>query len=138
MLEGQSSEGVEQSEGSGGSARFRGRADRPNSVSCNSPCNKRLNLASQQTQARTVATHDATSPTHLMMPMLASFFGALAAQAPTTSTPLTCATPIDFALVLDESYSMNRWKNDPPGPNYMDGPDGAKALAKELVRHAAI
>ena len=73
-----------------------------------------------------------------MMPMLASFFGALAAQAPTTSTPLTCATPIDFALVLDESYSMNRWKNDPPGPNYMDGPDGAKALAKELVRHAAI
>ena len=78
---------------------------------------------------------DATSPTHLM---LASFFGALAAQAPTTSTPLTCATPIDFALVLDESYSMNRRKNDPPGPNYMDGPDGAKALAKELVRHAAI
>ena len=45
---------------------------------------------------------------------------------------------IDFALVLDESYSMNRWKNDPPGPNYMEGPDGAKALAKELVRHAAI
>ena len=50
----------------------------------------------------------------------------------------SCAMPIDFALVLDESYSMNRWKNDPPGPNYMDGPDGAKALAKELVRHAAI
>ena len=82
-----------------------------------------------------------------MMPMLASFFGALAAQAPTTSTPLTCATPIDFALVLDESYSMNRWKDDNGRkeqdegigqPNYMDGPNGVKALAKELVRHAAM
>ena len=69
------------------------------------------------------------------MPMLASFFGALAAQAPTTSIPLTCATPIDFALVLDESYSMNR---RPDGPDFMGGPKGVKAFAKELVRHAAM
>ena len=46
-----------------------------------------------------------------------------------------CATPIDFALVLDESYSMNR---RPDGPDYMDGPNGVKALAKELVRHTAM
>ena len=59
--------------------------------------------------------------------------------SPTPPSPKPpCAAPIDFALVLDESYSMNRWKNNPPGPNYMDGPNGAKALAKELVRHAAI
>ena len=45
-----------------------------------------------------------------------------------------CSTPIDFALVLDESYSMNRRD----GPNYMDGPNGVKALAKGLVRHAAL
>ena len=35
-----------------------------------------------------------------------------------------CATPIDFALVLDESGSM---KND------IEGPGGLKAFAKELV-----
>ena len=45
-----------------------------------------------------------------------------------------CATPIDFVLVLDESYSINRDN----GPNYMDGPNGVKALAKELVRHTAM
>ena len=58
-----------------------------------------------------------------------------------------CAAPIDFALMLDESYSMNRWKDDNGRkeqdegigqPNYMDGPNGVKALAKELVRHAAM
>ena len=51
---------------------------------------------------------------------------------PTTPPPSPkppCATPIDFALVLDESGSM---KND------MEGPDGLKAFAKKLVRHAAI
>ena len=100
------------------------------------PLQLALKLGLTTTQAPILATSaDAAAPTHLM---LASFFGALAAQAPTTSTPLSCATPIDFALVLDESYSMNRWKNTPPGPNYMDGPDGVKALAKELVRHAAM
>ena len=55
------------------------------------------------------------------------------AALPAPSPP--CATPVDFALVLDESYSMNR---QPDGPNYMDGPNGVKALAKELVRHAAM
>ena len=45
-----------------------------------------------------------------------------------------CATPVDFALVLDESYSMNREK----GPDFMNGPNGVKAFAKELVRHAAM
>ena len=55
--------------------------------------------------------------------------------------------PIDFALLLDESYSMNRWKDDNGRketdeginqPNYMDGPNGVKEFAKELVRHAAM
>ena len=40
-----------------------------------------------------------------------------------------CATPIDFALVLDESGSMS---------NVMEGDDGLKAFAKELVRHTAM
>ena len=53
--------------------------------------------------------------------------------APPSPKP-PCATPIDFILVLDESYSINRDN----GPNYMDGPNGVKALAKELVRHAAM
>ena len=66
--------------------------------------------------------------------------------APPSPKP-PCATPIDFVLVLDESYSMNRHKDDTGReeqdeginqPNYMDGPDGVKALAKELVRHAAM
>ena len=53
---------------------------------------------------------------------------------PPPSPPPPCATPVDFALVLDESYSMNR--ND--GPDFMNGPNGTKAFAKELVRHAAL
>ena len=40
-----------------------------------------------------------------------------------------CATPIDFALVLDESGSMK--KPDPDGS--MEGPGGLKAFAKQLV-----
>ena len=54
------------------------------------------------------------------------------AALPAPSPP--CATPVDFALVLDESYSMNR--NN--GPDFMNGPDGVKAFAKELVCHAAM
>eukprot|EP00964_Phaeocystis_antarctica_P041807 scaffold23937_cov44-Phaeocystis_antarctica.AAC.1 len=54
-------------------------------------------------------------------------------SAPPSPKP-PCATPIDFVLVLDESYSINRDN----GPNYMDGPNGVKAFAKELVRHAAM
>ena len=54
------------------------------------------------------------------------------AALPAPSPP--CATPVDFALVLDESYSMNREK----GPDFMNGPNGVKAFAKELVHHAAI
>ena len=50
-------------------------------------------------------------------------------SAPPPSPKPPCATPIDFALVLDESGSM---KND------MEGPDGLKAFAKKLVRHAAM
>ena len=75
-----------------------------------------------------------------------------------------CNTSIDFVLVLDESYSINRWKDDLGRandsslyselsstdrvvreqaiginqPNYMDGDNGVKALAKKLVRHAAM
>ena len=55
------------------------------------------------------------------------------AALPAPSPP--CATPVDFALVLDESYSMNR---RPDGPDFMGGPKGVKAFAKELVRHAAM
>ena len=54
------------------------------------------------------------------------------AALPAPSPP--CATPVDFALVLDESYSMNREK----GPDFMNGPNGVKAFTKELVRHAAM
>ena len=50
-------------------------------------------------------------------------------STPPPSPKPPCATPIDFALVLDESGSMN---------NDMEGPNGLKAFAKELVRHAAI
>ena len=73
-------------------------------------------------------------------------------QPPPPSPP--CNTSIDFVLVLDESYSINRWKDDlgrAEGraefreqavginePNYMDGDNGVKALAKKLVRHAAM
>eukprot|EP00964_Phaeocystis_antarctica_P121111 scaffold84814_cov36-Phaeocystis_antarctica.AAC.1 len=56
---------------------------------------------------------------------------------PPPSPKPPCATPIDFALVLDESYfsySMNR----KDGPNFINGPNGTKAFAKELVRHAAL
>ena len=53
---------------------------------------------------------------------------------PPSSPPPPCATPVDFALVLDESYSMNRQN----GPDFMNGPKGVKAFAKELVRHAAM
>ena len=61
---------------------------------------------------------------------------------PSTPPPPSppCNTSIDFALVLDESYSINRV--DASGvrqsPNYMDGDDGVKGLAKLLVRHAPI
>jgi len=43
---------------------------------------------------------------------------------PPPSPKPPCATPIDFALVLDESGSMQP---------FMEGPDGLKAFAKELV-----
>ena len=49
--------------------------------------------------------------------------------SPPPSPKPPCATPIDFALVLDESGSMN---------NDMEGPNGLKAFAKELVCHAAM
>jgi len=49
--------------------------------------------------------------------------------SPPPSPKPPCATPIDFALVLDESGSMS---------NVMEGDDGLKAFAKELVRHAAM
>ena len=53
---------------------------------------------------------------------------------PSLPSPPPCATPVDFALVLDESYSMNRKR----GPDFMNGPNGVKAFAKELVRHAVM
>ena len=53
---------------------------------------------------------------------------------PPPSPPPPCATPVDFALVLDESYSMNR----KDGPDFINGLNGTKAFAKELVRHAAL
>ena len=52
-----------------------------------------------------------------------------AAIGATPSPKPPCATPIDFALVLDESGSMK---------SFMEGPDELKAFAKELVRHAAM
>ena len=48
---------------------------------------------------------------------------------PPPSPKLPCVRPIDFALVLDESGSML---------GYMEGANGSKAFAKELVRHNAI
>ena len=45
------------------------------------------------------------------------------------SPKLPCVRPIDFALVLDESGSMG---------SYMEGDDGLKAFAKELVRLTAV
>ena len=54
-------------------------------------------------------------------------------SAPPSPKP-PCATPVDFALVLDESYSMNR----KDGPDFINGLNGTKAFAKELVRHAAL
>ena len=55
-------------------------------------------------------------------------------SAPPPSPKPPCATPIDFALVLDESGSMKQ-----PSPDgSMEGPNGLKAFAKELVRHAAM
>ena len=50
--------------------------------------------------------------------------------SPTPPSPKPpCAAPIDFALVLDESYSMTR-----PAPfGSMEGPGGLKAFAKQLV-----
>ena len=53
---------------------------------------------------------------------------------PSPPSPPPCATPVDFALVLDESYSMNR----KDGPDFINGLNGTKAFAKELVRHAAL
>ena len=50
-------------------------------------------------------------------------------QPPSPPKSPYCATPIDFALVLDESGSMK---------DSMEGNGGLKAFAKELVRHAAI
>ena len=50
-------------------------------------------------------------------------------STPPPSPKPPCATPIDFALVLDESGSMKP---------FMEGPDGLKAFAKKLVRHAAM
>eukprot|EP00964_Phaeocystis_antarctica_P027379 scaffold15446_cov64-Phaeocystis_antarctica.AAC.3 len=77
----------------------------------------------------------------LLLKYLAAFcvldnVGATSVATSVTSppSPPPCATPVDFALVLDESYSMNR--ND--GPDFMNGPNGTKAFAKELVRHAAL
>ena len=46
--------------------------------------------------------------------------------SPPSSPPHDCATPLDFVLVLDESGSMYQ---------SMEGHDGLKAFAKELVRH---
>ena len=77
----------------------------------------------------------------LLLKYLAAFcvldnVGATSVATSVTSppSPPPCATPVDFALVLDESYSMNR--NN--GPDFMNGPDGVKAFAKELVCHAAM
>ena len=53
---------------------------------------------------------------------------------PPPSPKPPCATPIDFALVLDESGSM---KDDREGPN-LQPIDGLKEFAKKLVRHAAM
>ena len=62
--------------------------------------------------------------------------GATSVATSVTSppSPPPCATPVDFALVLDESYSMNRKE----GPDFINGLNGTKAFAKELVRHAAL
>ena len=46
--------------------------------------------------------------------------------SPPSSPPHDCATPLDFVLVLDESFSMK---------DVMEGVGGLKAFAKELVRH---
>eukprot|EP00964_Phaeocystis_antarctica_P026101 scaffold14673_cov84-Phaeocystis_antarctica.AAC.1 len=47
---------------------------------------------------------------------------------PPSSPEPPCATPIDFALVLDESGSMKK-----PLPNgSLEGPGGLKAFAKQL------
>merc|ERR1740139_1960031 len=48
---------------------------------------------------------------------------ALPSPPPPPKSP-RCPTAVDFALVLDESGSME---------NFMEGPDGLKAFAKELV-----
>ena len=53
--------------------------------------------------------------------------GRVLSEPPLPEPP--CAAPIDFALVLDESGSMSR---------VMEGDEGLKAFAKELVRHAAM
>ena len=77
----------------------------------------------------------------LLLKYLAAFcvldnVGATSVATSVTSppSPPPCATPVDFALVLDESYSMNRRR----GPDFMNGPNGVKAFAKELVRHAVM
>ena len=77
----------------------------------------------------------------LLLKYLAAFcvldnVGATSVATSVTSppSPPPCATPVDFALVLDESYSMNRKR----GPDFMNGPNGVKAFAKELVRHAVM
>merc|ERR1719424_1622770 len=49
--------------------------------------------------------------------------------SPPPSPKPPCATPIDFALVLDESGSML---------SFIEGPDGLKAFAKELVNQYSL
>ena len=55
-------------------------------------------------------------------------------STPPPSPKPPCATPVDFALVLDESGSMKQ----PLPDGSMEGPNGLKAFAKRLVRHATI
>ena len=53
---------------------------------------------------------------------------------PPPSPKPTCAYQIDFALVLDESGSMKK----PRPEGSMEGPDGLKALAKQLVNQYSL
>jgi len=55
--------------------------------------------------------------------------GALRPLPPPPPPKPPCATPIDFALVLDESGSMKK----PRPTGSMEGPSGLKAFAKQLV-----
>ena len=60
--------------------------------------------------------------------------GALRPLPPTPPPKPPCATPIDFALVLDESGSMKK----PPPAGSMEGPGGLKDLAKQLVNQYSL